>query len=232
MKRTIFLILAALASTGRAATHEQAADSGWMRGFDLSKRTFLTSGSNTFFILEPGFQTVLAGKDGSVTTTVLNETIEVAGVTTRIVEEREEKDGKPAEVSRNYFAICKDSADVFYFGEDVDIYEDGKINGHSGAWLAGVDGAKPGMVMPGAVSVAMKYYQEEAPGKAMDRAEVMSLSETFKTPAGTFTGCLRTRESSELDPKDTEFKTYAPGIGLVQDEDLLLTRHGMVTLKE
>jgi hypothetical protein len=60
----------------------------------------------------------------------------------------------------------------------------------------------------------------------MDRAEVVSLDETCKTPAGTFRKCLKVKEGSELDPGVTEFKYYAPGIGLIRDEDLVLVKHG------
>jgi hypothetical protein len=71
----------------------------------------------------------------------LNETKVVDGVETRVVEENESDKGKPVEISRNYFALDKQTGDVYYFGEDVDIYKDGKVSSHEGAWLAGVHGA-------------------------------------------------------------------------------------------
>ena len=36
---------------------------------------------------------------------------------------------------------------VWYFGEDTKEYKDGKVAGTAGAWEAGVDGAKPGIIM-------------------------------------------------------------------------------------
>lgn len=57
---------------------------------------------------------------------------------------------------------------------------------------------------------------------AMDRAEVVSLTERLTTPAGTFEKCLETRETMPLEPGDTEYKLYAPGVGLVQDGPLVL----------
>jgi hypothetical protein len=83
-----------------------------------------------------------------VTATVLDETRVVAGVETRVIEERELAKGKLVEVSRNYFAIHKPTRNALYFGEEVDMYEDGKVVGHGGSWLAGVDGAKAGLIMP------------------------------------------------------------------------------------
>jgi hypothetical protein len=204
------------------------AASGWQEDFGLAKRTLLDTGRNPYFVLEPGFQLVLESDDAKLVVTVLDETLMVDGVKTRVVEEREWEDGKLIEVSRNFFAICKDSGDVFYFGEDVDMYKKGKVTGHDGAWRAGDQNAKAGLVMPGTPAMGMKYYQEMAPGEAMDRAEVLSLAESLKTPAGSFVKCLKTKEGSGLKPKEQEFKTYAPGIGLIQDEDLLLTQHGFI----
>ena len=83
--------------------------------------------------------------------------------------------------------------------------------------------------MPGKPKVGMKYHQELAPGLAMDRAEIISLDETCKTPAGTFTNCLKVKEGTALDPGEEEYKYYAPGIGMIQDEDLVLTKYGVVT---
>ena len=202
--------------------------SEWQEDFGVAKRNLVATGRNPYFILEPGFQLVFETEDEKLVVTVLDDTMDVAGVTTRVVEEREWKNGKLIEVSRNFFAMCKDTKDVFYFGEDVDIYNGLKVTSHDGAWRAGVASAKPGLIMPGAPKVGMKYFQEIAPDVAMDRAEVIGLNETLKTPAGTFDKCLKTQEGSALKPREKEFKTYAPGIGLIQDADLLLTKHGFV----
>lgn len=147
---------------------------------------------------------------------------------TRVVEEREWQDGELIEVSRNFFAICPTTRDAFYFGEEVDDVKDGQVVGHAGAWLAGTNGARAGLIMPGDPKVGMKYYQEIAPDIAMDRATVLSLDETFETPAGVFSNSLRTQEGTPLNTDEKEFKTYAPGIGLVQDQGLLLTGYGFI----
>jgi hypothetical protein len=198
----------------------------WQEEFDLSKRTLEPTGRNTYFVLEPGFQIVLEGKTEKVAITVLDETVQVMGVTTRVVEEREWKNGELAEVSRNFFAICTETKDVFYFGEEVDMYSSGTLVSHTGAWLAGKDRARPGMIMPGQPYVGQKHYQEIAPGAAMDRAEIVSLEETLETPAGVFDQCLKVHETTALNPLESEFKTYAPSIGLIQDAGLLLTEYG------
>jgi hypothetical protein len=119
---------------------------------------------------------------------------------------------------------------VYYFGEDVDEYKDGKVVGHPGSWLSGVKGARFGLMMPGLPLVKARYYQELAPGAAMDRAEILSVSETVKTPAGVFKNCLKTLETTPLEPDTREHKLYAPGIGLIQDGALQLVRYGRVEL--
>jgi hypothetical protein len=203
---------------------------GWQQEFEIAKCNLLTTGRSQYFILEPGYQLVLEGGDTRVQITVLDETKVIDGVTTRVVEEREWKKGKLYEVAKNYFAICEQTKDVFYFGEDVDFYENDKVVKHDGSWLAG-KGNKPGMMMPGTPKVGMKYYQEIAPGVAMDRAEIQSLSETCETPAGKFPQCMKVKETSALKVWESEYKYHAPGIGLVRDEDVRLIKHGFAKPK-
>ncbi len=62
----------------------------------------------------------------------------------------------------------------------------------------------------------------------MDRAEIISLDETFSTPAGDFENVLKTREGTALNPLEVEFKQYVRGIGLIQDQKLLLTSYGFL----
>jgi hypothetical protein len=201
-------------------------ESDWQDSFDISTCTMLTEGRNDYFILEPGFHLVLDGGLETLSITVLDETLEVDGVETRIVEEREWKGGELIEVSRNFFAICDETKDVYYFGEDVDMYQGGELSSHSGAWRSGENDARFGLIMPGKPVLGMKYYQEIAPREAMDRAEVVSLDEELQTPAGNFAESLETMEGTALNPLEREFKTYAPGIGLIQDQRLLLTSYG------
>ena len=199
---------------------------GWSSDFSAEKADLVSSGKNPYWVLEPGY--VLEYADGSekLIITVLEETKKVDGIETRIIEERESKDGKLVEVSRNYFAISKRTNSVFYFGEHVDMYKDGKVTNHEGSWLAGEKGARFGLMMPGTPLAKARFYQEVAPGEAMDRCEIVSVTETVVTPAGTFKNCLKVEETTPLEPKTKEYKYFAPGVGLVQDGDLKLTKFG------
>ncbi|HYZ33842.1 MAG TPA: hypothetical protein VE684_16355 [Crenalkalicoccus sp.] len=198
----------------------------WRQEFAISSCRLATAGRNPYFVLEPGFRLMLEGGDTRLEITVLGETRVVAGNDTRVVEEREWKGGKLYEAARNYLAICNETNDIYYFGEEVEFYEGDRVVRRDGTWLAGVGENRPGLLMPGTPRPGMRYYQEVAPGVAMDKAEIESVSETCRTPAGTFPDCLRVREETPLEPGVTEYKYYAPGIGLVRDGELGLIRYG------
>lgn len=204
----------------------------WMQSFPVDVRELATEGENRYFILKPGYQLTLAGKDGSkpvqLVVTVLNETANIGGVETRLVEERETAAGVLVEVSRNFFAIHPRTKDVYYFGEDVDIYKNGKLASHEGAWRHGLNQAHFGLMMPGTPSLGLRHYQELAPKVAMDRVEIVSMTERSTTPAGVFENCLKMRETTPLEPFVRDTKVYAPGIGIVEDGPLKLVSHKYV----
>ena len=205
-----------------------AAEPAFTEDFGIEKSDLSSTGRNPFFILEPGYQLYFKGEDGDLTITVLNDTKMVDGVETRVVEERETEGGKLIEVSRNYFAVSKRNNGVFYFGEDVDMYDSaGKVT-HGGSWLAGLDGARAGLMMPGIALLGARFYQEVAPKIAMDRAEIVSISDTRKVPVGTFDLVLKTEETTPLEPGVKEYKYYVSGIGLIKDGDMELVRYGTV----
>ena len=179
------------------------------------------TGSNPYLPIKPGQVLKLAHGKDRLTVSILPDTKTVAGAVTGVLEEREEKDGQLIEVSRNYFATDPKTGDVYYFGEDVDNYKDGKIINHESAWLAGKKGAKFGMMMPGKPAKGDKFYQEIAPKSALDRVEIVSVDETVKTPAGTFEHCVHLRETTPLEP-DVSHKYYASGIGMVKDDEFEL----------
>ena len=160
------------------------------------------------------------GKD-TLTVTILRETQQIDGVTAGILEERETKNGKLVEVSRNFMATDRDTGDVYYLGEDVDNYKNGKVVNHESAWRAGVAGARLGLMIPAKPMVGQKFYQEIAPKVAMDRVEVVSIDETVKTPAGVFEHCVHLRETTPLE-RDVSHKYYAPGIGIIKDDEFEL----------
>ncbi|MGH9458277.1 MAG: hypothetical protein ACRD2J_11645 [Thermoanaerobaculia bacterium] len=194
--------------------------------FFIEDCTFSATGDNPFFPLQPGLRLELEGEDDGETVAVivevLNETFVVDGVTTRVVTETESADGEIEEISRNYFAECVETGSVFYFGEDVAIFEDGELVGSEGEWLAGENGARAGVIMPGTILVGSRYFQEIAPGVALDRAEHLATGVEFETGAGTFEDCLVVEDSNPLEPGARDRKVYCPGFGLVWDDGIEL----------
>jgi hypothetical protein len=190
---------------------------------------------NPYFSLRPGRQLVLEGEEEGTEiraeVTVLRD-FEVISfvtgrgvpltVTARVVEEREFEDGEIIEVSRNWFARCVETGNLFYFGEEVDIYEDGVLVGHEGAWRAGEAGAQPGVIMPATFFLGARYFQEIAPDVAEDRAENVRMGFNVTVPAGTFSNCAEVLETSPLNPRARDIKVYCPGVGIVKDEALSL----------
>ena len=228
MKKSTFptILIVVLASVLGMPSQLFADQPAFTDEFRLDECSFKSSGRNPYFILEPGYQLILEGEERSnfvrLEITVLDETATIAGVNTRVVTEVEYVDNQLVEISRNFFALCEPGNSIFYFGEEVDTYQDGEIVGHQGSWKAGENGARPGLMMPGNAQLEAKYFQEIAPGVALDRAEIVSLTEVVVTPAGVFVEALKTEETTPLEPEAREFKFYAPGIGLIQDSSLKL----------
>jgi hypothetical protein len=222
------LFLAAIISLAciLGLTAQSRDNRSWTKDFRLEPDELTSIGRNPYFILEPGYVLVLEAGNERLTITVLNETRRIDNVETRIVEERETDNGRPVEISRNYFAISKRTNNVYYFGEEVDIYKGAKVSSHEGAWMAGVNGAHFGLAMPGIPALNARYYQEVAAGVAMDRAEITSLSERLSTPAGLFKDVLKVVETSPLERGAAEAKYYAPGVDLLQDGSLKLVKYG------
>ena len=219
------VLCAALAAPGPAWSAAQP----FTTDFRLEDCTFSAEDRNAYFSLEPGDRLVLEGEeDGEsivLEITVLNATRAVTFTTargkrlrvvTRVVEERESVDGELFEISRNYYARCRQTGEIYYFGEDVDFFEDGEIVDHAGAWLAGRGGAQPGLIMPATFLLGARYFQEVAPGVALDRAEHTAMGLTVSVPAGTFRDCVEVLETTPLEPGQG-IKRYCPGIGLVED---------------
>jgi hypothetical protein len=192
--------------------------------FNVDKANFADAGKSTYFVLIPGCKMSYVNATDTLVITVTGDTKLVDGVKTRVVEERETKNGKLEEVSRNWLAIDKATGDVYYFGEEVDMVDpSGKIVGHEGSWESGKNGARYGMFLPGKPKVGQAYCQEVAPKVAMDRAQIMSITDEVKVKAGTYRNCLRTKESSGLESAITE-KLYAPDVGLLKDAEFELSK--------
>jgi len=143
----------------------------------------------------------------------------IQGVTVRVIRDVVRLDGEVIELTHDWFAQDQEG-NVWYFGEDSKTIEDGKVISTEGSWIHGKDGAQAGIVMLAHPQVGDKYNEENAPGVAEDRAEVIATNESITVPFGSFTGCLRTRNTTPLEPDVIEEKVYCPGVGVVFEADI------------
>jgi hypothetical protein len=210
-----------------------AQNESWTSSFSLKDCHFSTTGINPYLILQPGYQLVFAGVEDNESlntiVTVLNETKAAGdGILTRVVEERviNSQTGDLKEITKDYLAICDRTNNVFYFGEDVDKYENDRVVNHEGSWLHGSDNGRAGLIMPGTILLGSRYYQEMAPGKAMDKSEIVGMNQTVNVPAGDFSGVIKMKETNDLEPGIEEDNLYAPRVGQIIDNKLQLVRYG------
>jgi hypothetical protein len=188
-------------------------------------QAFSLESNNDWFPITVGSQWFLEGEeDGErieLRITVLGETETVGGVTTRVIEEVEWVDGELLEESRNFVASTEDGT-VCYFGEDVNIYEDGGVS-HGGAWRADQGDNFPGILMPADPHPGLRFVMEGAPGEAEDEGRVVGAGPT-RVPVDVFTDVIRIRESNPLDG-DFDFKVYAEDVGIIVDGPLALVSY-------
>lgn len=191
---------------------------------DPETASFTLDSTNPYYPLMPGLEVVLEGEeDGElvrVERVVLEETEMVAGVETHVLEHKEYVDGEIEEIARNFYVEASDGT-VCYFGEDVENYEDGELANTDGSWRAGVDGAKPGIIMPADPMVGDAYFQENAPGFAIDMGRVSDTGQSRTIGGVDYDDLLIIQDSNPLeDCDDEEEKVYAPGIGEIVDDVL------------
>lgn len=154
---------------------------------------------------------------------VTHFTRDILGVTCTEVLDREweQEDGELVLVEETYDWYAQDKwGNVWYFGEDSTTFEDGEPVGGEGSCEAGVDGARPGILMLAKPQPGESYRQEYYEGVAEDMARVLRLNASVAVEHGDFDECLVTKEWTPLEPGEVEHKYYAPGVGLVVIEEL------------
>jgi hypothetical protein len=177
--------------------------------------------THPFMPFTPGARWVFGGAE-RIVVEVLEETRQIMGITATIVRDRVFEDGELVEDTHDWYA--QDVAgNVWYLGEETAEYEDGEIVSTAGSWEAGVDGALPGIVMLADPQVGDVYRQEFYEGEAEDIGMVTALTGEISVEAGTWSGgdVLVTEEWTPLEPDVRERKTYALGVGVVHELQIL-----------
>jgi hypothetical protein len=118
-------------------------------------------------------------------------------------------DGRIHEVALDWYAQADDGS-VWYFGEDVFNFEDGKVADTSGTWMAS-DQTPAAMIMPATPAVGNVYRPENAPEVVFEEVRVQKVDQTVPGPHGNVSGAI---EVMELHMDGTrEAKVFAPGYG-------------------
>ena len=179
--------------------------------------------TNPYLPLASLKQDVLEGREDGATVRVertakpeLHKTFKVGkqSVETLAVEDREVENGQLAEVAMDYFAQADDGT-VYYMGEDVDEYKDGKVVSHEGAWMYGKDTKRLTPLLPGNPQVGDKFRSEDVSKTLFEDDEVLSLSETVTVPSGSYDDCLKIKET--LPDGKVEYKYFAKGVGCIRE---------------
>ena len=224
MRRALWLAVAAVALLMVASAVAGAAETEEYHPA-IDPANFVARIDNPYLPFLPGTTFVYEAKteDGLERSEVVvtHRTKVIMGVTCTVVRDTESVDGKVEEVTLDWYAQDKAGA-VWYFGEDSKAYRKGKVVSTSGSWEAGVNGAKPGILMEADPKVGDTYHQEYAKGVAEDMATVVALDASATVPYGSFHGCLKTKEFSPLEPGVAEYKLYARDVGSIVDSELKL----------
>ena len=200
----------------------------------IDPANFSSDITNPYFPLKPGTVFKFEGSRDGVARrddmTVTDETKMIMGVKTVVVRDVASSDTEIVEKTVDWYAQDKDG-NVWYFGEDTAEYANGKVTNTDGTWMAGVDGAIPGIIMKAKPTVGEGYRQEYRPGVAEDYAKVINTEATAGGPTGKYEKVVVTEDTDLLDKSKFEHKWFAPNIGLIGTDGMVGGHHEIRTLK-
>ncbi|HEX4667743.1 MAG TPA: hypothetical protein VH207_14195 [Chthoniobacterales bacterium] len=188
----------------------------------IDPANFVTTIDNPYFPLPPGttFTYLTPDQVNKDVFAVTHNTRVIDGVTCVEVHDSVYADGVLTEDTLDWFAQDKEG-NVWYFGENTAEFEDGLLATLEGSFMAGVNSDKPGIIMKAHPAVGDFYRQEFSLNNAEDFAQTISLNASVTIPYGTFIHCLKSLETTPLEPDARENKYYAPGVGNVLTVDLV-----------
>lgn len=153
----------------------------------------------------------------------------ILGINTVIYRDKVYLGDELVEDTKDYLAQDKEG-NVWYFGEEVDNYENGLLKDHEGSWIAGVDGAQPGIWIKANHVVGDSYLQEYYKGTAEDTRNVVAVDQTVVTDISKYSGCVKMYDWTPLNPQSREYKYYCPEVGaMVMSENLVTEKKTTLT---
>ena len=189
----------------------------------IDPANFVTTIDNPYFPLQPGTTFIYGGQmPGGFERdefAVTHNTRVILGVTCVEVHDSVFTNDVLTEDTLDWFAQDRDG-NVWYFGENTHELEDGLITTIDGTFMGGVNGDKPGIIMKAHPAVGDFYRQEFSLNNAEDFGETLSLNEVVTVRFGTFNHCLKSEETTPLEPDLLEDKFYASGVGNILTVDV------------
>jgi hypothetical protein len=190
-------------------------------GSRLDPSNFALPVDNPYFPLRPGttyrHEGVKEGRRAVDVFTVTARAKEILGVTNVVVVDKLYVDGRLEEIAHDWYTQDR-QGNVWYFGETIKEFDrKGNQVPAKGAWQAGVDGARPGIVMPARPTVGVVFRPEYYMGKAEDRYRILDLSANVATPYGSFSNVLVMSEQTRLEPGVLGLKYHARGFGQIKE---------------
>jgi hypothetical protein len=221
MRRVLLITAAALAALGGfvlAAGRGSATTTPGPAGVDPAD--FVRTITNPYLPYRPGSVWVYTGvKDGKSQRDVVrvtHRTRTIMGVRTTTVTDVATHRGTVLEQTTDWYAQDR-QGNVWYFGEATKARNPDGTYDTSGSWVAGVKGARPGIMMTAHPRVGDAHRQEFWRGEAEDQYWLVELGAGVTVPAGAYGDAARTLEWSRLEPGVVDEKFYAPGIGVVKE---------------
>jgi hypothetical protein len=219
------LAVPAAARTSGAPSADSSGEAG-LKDFAPAKFPAVPVVDNRWFPWVPGTRLVLDGHSKSngkrgrhrIIATVTDLTKVIDGVRTIVVWERDIHDGKLEESAIHFDAQDVDG-NVWLLGENPAAYPGGKFKRMLDVWVAGRQGAQPGVLMRADPRTGTSsYFHGLAPKvEYSDKARVAAVGGRTCVPAGCYDDVLKVEEWDPTDPKGgTQLKYYAPGIGNVR----------------
>jgi hypothetical protein len=187
---------------------------------NIDPANFVATIDNRYLPYKPGTRFHFEGVRGTTPQTddqlVEHRTKQILGVRCTVVRDTVSEHGRAVELTDDWYAQDR-RGNVWYMGEDSFERRNGRFVKAGDSWKAGVNGAKPGIIMPANPRPGDAYRQEYyPPGEALDEARVLRLGASLRVPSGEYTRVLVTSERSPLEPQ-TEQKYYAPGVGEIAE---------------
>lgn len=216
----IVVLVAPAVAAATVAPASRAHDAA--RGAQIDPANFVSRVDNPWYPLPPGatyaYRGVEDGKPSREVVTVTSRTKTILGVRSVVVRDNLYLAGRLAERATDWFAQDR-KGNVWYFGEaTAELDRRGRVTSTEGSWQAGVDGARPGIVMPARPRVGQTFRQEYYKGHAEDYFKILSVSGRVEVPYVSSRRALLTSEWTPLEPGVIDRKYYVRGVGVVKEE--------------